>query len=113
MKWILILLAFLLVAGCTKEDEKDWLIGRWFVTECSYVNEKTGAKGKCDPGFDMWEFTDRGRLIIDGGIVEPYSHKDDKIIIESVVYDIVGHGRDMMKLEQKGFNGVTFYTFTR
>ena len=106
-------MAVLLVAGCTKE-EQDWLIGRWFVTECSYVNEKTGGSGKCDPGFDMWEFTDRGRLLVDGGkVVQEYRHTEGHIIIEAVVFDIVKHEGEMMWLEHKSVNGVTFYTFTR
>jgi len=116
MKGILIALAVLLVSGCTpKEEEKtDWLIGRWFVTDCSYVNRKTGERGKCEPGFDMWEFTETGRLLVDGGkFVQEYRHTDGRIDIDSVVYEIVAHGRDMMQLEQRGVNGSTFYAFTR
>lgn len=114
MKRFIILLAILLVAGCTEEEEKDWLIGKWYVSGCTYVNERTGEKGRIDnPGFKSWEFTERGKVIVDGDKVQDYWHKNGKISIESVVYDVVLHGRDVMQLEQKGFSSVTTYTFTR
>lgn len=114
MKRIIIALALLLVAGCTKEDGKDWLIGRWYVSGCTYVNERTGEKWKIDnPGFRSWEFTERGKVIIDGDRTEDYRHKNGRITIGSVAYDEVAHGRDMMQIEQKGFQSVTTYIFRR
>ncbi len=112
MKRILILLALLLVAGCTKEDEKDWLIGRWYVTGC-YNDAGRGMEKVDNPGFKSWEFTERGNVIIDGDRTEHYWHKNGHISIGSVVYDVVLHGRDMMKLEQKGVRSVTTYIFRR
>ena len=112
MKRILILLAFLLVAGCTKEDEKDWLIGKWILSGCTYETER--GKEKVDnPGFKSWEFTERGKVIIDGDRTEDYWHKNGRISIGSVVYDEVAHGRNMMQVKQKGVRAVTTYTFTR
>ena len=112
MKRILIALAFLLVAGCTKEDEQDWLIGKWYVTGCSY-DAGRGKENVYNPGFKSWEFTERGKVIIDGDRMQDYRHTDGKIFIEMVAYDVVGHGRNSMWLERKGFNSVTTYTFTR
>ena len=114
MKRFIILLAVLLVAGCTKEEEKDWLIGKWYVSSCTYVNERTGEKGRIDnPGFKSWEFTERGKVIVDGDKVQDYWHKNGRISIGSVVYDEVAHGRNMMQVEQKGFSSVTTYIFRR
>ena len=112
MRKIVILTIVLLLSGCRKV-EQDWLIGRWFVVECSYINEKTGESGDCDPGFDIWEFTDTGRLIIDGGTVSSYSHNETEIIIGNTVYDIASHTKEKMKLEHRSLNGITFYSFTR
>lgn len=112
MKRFIILLALLLVAGCTKEDGKDWLIGKWILSGCTYETER--GKEKVDnPGFKSWEFTERGKVIVDGDKVMDYWHRNGHISIESVVYDVVLHGRDVMQLEQKGFQSVTTYTFTR
>ena len=112
MKRILIALALLLVAGCTKEDEKDWLIGKWYVSGCTYETDR--GKEKVDnPGFKSWEFTERGTVIIDGDRTEDSWHKNGHISIGSVVYDEVTHGRDVMQLEQKGVRAVTTYTFRR
>ena len=111
MKRILIALALLLVAGCTKEDEKDWLIGKWYVSGCTY--DAGRGKDVYNPGFKSWEFTERGKVIIDGDRTEDYRHKNGRITIGSVAYDVVLHGRDMMQLERKGFNSVTTYTFRR
>jgi hypothetical protein len=112
MKRILIALVFLLVAGCTKEDEQDWIIGKWYVSGCTYETDR--GKEKVDnPGFKSWEFTERGKVIIDGDRTEDYWHKGGRISIGSVVYDEVVHGRRMMQLEQKGVRAVTTYTFTR
>lgn len=111
MKRILIALAFLLVAGCTKEEEKDWLIGKWYVSGCTYETER--GKDVYNPGFKSWEFTERGKVIIDGDRTEDYWHKNGHISIGSVVYDEVAHGRNMMQLEQKGVRAVTTYIFRR
>ncbi len=112
MKRFIILLAILLVAGCTKEEEKDWLIGKWYVSSCTYVNGRTGEKGRIDnPGFNTWEFTERGKVFIDGDRKEDYWHKDGRIKVGSVLYYEVLHRRDLMQLEERNQYSVTTFTF--
>lgn len=117
MKRIITILAFLLVAGCAKKDEeneRDWIIGKWDLISCTYVNERTGEKGTImNAGFKSWEFTEDGTVIIDRYIVQDYWHKNGQICVQSIVYDEVAHDSHMMQIEQSGFSGVTTYTFTR
>ena len=114
MKRCLIILAFLLVASCIREDQQDWLIGKWNLSSCTYVNFKTGETGTIrDAGFKSWEFTEKGTVIIDGYIVGDYWHRDGQICVQSTIYDVVAYGEDMMSLDYKSLNGVTNYIFNR
>ena len=53
------------------------------------------------------------RIISNGEKVLDYWHRNGHISIESVVYDEVLHGRDVMQLERKEVRAVTTYTFRR
>lgn len=50
-KYIIIFAFLLMVAGCTRQEEKDWIIGKWEVVSCTYVNDITGQRCDCSPGF--------------------------------------------------------------
>ena len=114
MKRILILItALLLVAGCTRKEETDWIIGKWYVVSCTATNISTGKQTDIDPEFKTWEFTQRGKLIVDGDRVLDYWHNDGKVSIESVIYEEVMHGRNRMQLRHNDVYSVTTYTFSR
>lgn len=73
MKRIAIVIASLLLAiGCARKDETDWIIGKWYLTACTYVNKSGGHGVITDPGFKSWEFTARKTVIIDGERVQSY-----------------------------------------
>lgn len=114
MKRCLIILAFLLLASCIRQDQQDWLIGKWNLSSCTYVNFKTGETGTIrDAGFKSWEFTEKGTVIIDGYIVGDYWHRDGQICVQSTIYDEVANGRDRMTLEHRSLYAVTTYIFSR
>lgn len=113
MRKILFMAILLLVAGCSREEEKDWIIGKWQVVSCTYVNNRTGEKGDCSPGFRTWEFLERGNVIVDGGRSVPFWHKNGHVSIDGTIYDEVVHGRDRMQLQSAGVAGVTTYTFNK
>lgn len=114
MKRILILLAFLLVAGCTREEEKDWLIGKWHLSGCTY-DAGRGKEIVRNAGFKTWEFNEWGMLIVDGDKerMQRYLHRDGCIYIGGVVYDEVIHGKNVMQIERRETSAVTTYTFRR
>lgn len=113
MRKILFMAFMLLVAGCSREDEKDWIIGKWEVVSCTYVNNRTGEKGDCSPGFKTWEFIERGNVFVDDGSPLPYWHKNGHVSIDGTIYDEVSHGRDRMQLQYNSVAGVTTYTFIK
>lgn len=108
-KYIIIFAFILMVAGCTRKEEKDWIIGKWEVVSCTYVNDITGKRCDCSPGFKTWEFLERGNVIVDGERSVPYRHVNGHFSVDGTYYDEVVHGRDMMQLQEKGVT----YTFNR
>ena len=80
---------------------------------CTATNTDTGKKVDIDPAFKTWEFTQRGKVFVDGDRSYSYWHKDGKVSIESVLYYEVMHGRDRMQLEHRDTYSVSTYTFTR
>ena len=113
MRKLIYIAILLLLAGCTRQEEKDWIIGKWRIVGCSYVNNRTGESGECSPGFKTWEFLERGNVIVDDDRSVPYWHKNGHVSIDGTIYDEVVYGRDRMQLEQKGVAGVTTYTFKK
>lgn len=113
MRKLIYLAILLLLSGCTRQEEKDWIIGKWRVVGCSYVNNRTGESGDCSPGFKTWEFLERGNVIVDDDRSVPYWHKNGHVSVDGTIYDEVVYGRDRMQLEQKFVAGFTTYTFKK
>lgn len=113
MRRTLILALLLLAAGCTREEETDWIIGRWSVVSCTYENTRTGERGECPAGFVTWEFTERGTVIVDDARSVPYWHKNGRLNVDGTIYEEVAYGRSRMQLEQRSVAGVTTYTFRK
>lgn len=113
MRKLMYIAIILLLAGCTRQEEQDWIIGKWVIVSCTYVNNRTGERGDCSPGFTTWEFLERGNVIVDGVRFVPYWHKNGHVHINGTTYEEVAHNRDRMQLQHVGDAGVTTYTFTR
>lgn len=113
MRRTIIIALLLLVTGCIREEETDWIIGRWSVVSCTYENHRTGETGECPAGFNTWEFTERWRCFVDDARSVPYWHKNGIVNVDGVAYEEVVGGRSRMQLRQVGVAGVTTYTFRK